>query len=176
MTQHLKQKLMTVTTMMVILTFSIPAVAGQNRKGPKDCNNDFGQKRHHMGYSMLWNNPDVIKELGLSDDQVKKIKDIDFSFREKRLKEKAGLDQYRLELQKGFSAEPVEKSSVLKTAQKMAEIKGEMFVQQIECRLDVEKLLTPDQAKKMNTYKRQHFGKYGDWKHRNEYGRGRNAE
>lgn len=171
MTSTLKQKLLAVTTMIVILTFSMPAVAGYGGKGHNQCNKDFGQKRHHMRYSLLWNDPDVAREMGLSDEQVKGIKDTDFSFREKHLEQKAELERYRLELEKAFSSEPVEKSAVMKSAQKITDSRGKMFIQEIEFRFDVEKLLTPDQVKKLNMVKKQRLGKAGKKNLRKGYGR-----
>ena len=75
MTPNLKQKLLTLTTIIVILAFTMPAVAGYGEKGHNRYNRDFGQQRHHMRYSLLWNDPDVAREMGLSDEQVKGIKD-----------------------------------------------------------------------------------------------------
>jgi len=176
MTSNLKQTISTVTAMIVIAAFSIPAAAGQYEKGRNGSNWDLGQKRHHMGYSRLWKDPDVVKEMGLSDEQVEKIKQADFSFREKHIKQKAELEQHRFELEKAFSNEPVEKAAVLKSAEKISDIRGKMFISKTEYRFDVKSLLTPDQNKKLNAYKKQRFGKYGKNKNRREYCRGDSFE
>jgi Spy/CpxP family protein refolding chaperone len=164
------------TAMIMILVFSIPVIAGQHERGRNDGYWGQGQKRHAMNYSRLWEDPDVVKELGLSNEQVEKIKQADFSFREEHIKQKAELEQYRLELEKAFSSEPVEKAAVLKSAEKISDIRGKMFLSKTEYRLDLKSLLTPDQNKKLDTCKKQRFGKYGKNKKQNEHRRGGSSE
>ena len=172
MTTHLKKNLLATVAIVTVLAFSAPAMAGNHGKGCNKQNKGVGLQNRPMNYSMLWEDPAAIKALGLSDEQVKKIKDLDFAFREKQLPLKADLDKYRLELKKGFATQPVDEASVLKTAKRIAGIKGEMFVQGTEHRLAVEKLLTPDQIQKIKQYKQQRSGKRGGPKGQGNYRRG----
>jgi len=172
----LKHAVSALCAMIMILVFSIPVVAGQNERGRNGDYCGQGQKRHAMNYSRLWEDPDVVKEMGLSGEQVEKIKQADFSFREEHLKQKAELEQRRFELEKAFSSEPLEKAAILKSAEKLSDIRGKMFISKTEYRLDLKSLLTPDQNKQLDTYKKRRFGKYGKNKYRNEHRRGGSYE
>ena len=66
---------------------------------------------------------------------------------------KSKLDALHLELKKLFAAESVDEAKVLQVAQKMSNLKGKLFVQRIESRLAVVKLLTADQVGKLKRFR-----------------------
>jgi len=55
----------------------------------------------------------------------------------------------------------VDEPDVLKLAQKISDLKGKLFVQKIESRLAVGKLLTADQLKKLEVFDLHHHAKHG---------------
>jgi hypothetical protein len=71
------------------------------------------------------------------------------------------LDGLHLQLEKLFSADPVDEPDVLKLAQKISDLKGKLFVQKIESRLAVGKLLNADQLKKLEVFDLHHYAKQG---------------
>ncbi len=93
----------------------------------------------------------MIQKLELTTEQVKQLRDADFIFREKHLELKAQLEDYRLKMDKAFSDDIVD-SGILALAEKISDVKGKMFVQKIEARLAVGKLLNTDQIKKLRLY------------------------
>jgi len=113
---------------LLVTVFFIPAFAGAFTPG--DCKPDrgFGMKRHHASPLRIWRNPKMIQELGLTDEQVKGLREADFAHREKRLQLKYKLDGLRLEMKK---------------------------------LLEVRKLLTGDQLKKLKRFDFHHHARHG---------------
>lgn len=153
MNSNPRQKLFTGTTVLFLLVCFIPAIAGAFT--PDDCNRGkrFGMKRHHGSPLGIWRNPKMVQELRLTEQQVKKLRDADFANREKRLDVKSQLNGLHLQLEKLFSHDSVNAPDVLNVAQKISDLKGTLFVQKIESRLALEKLLTADQLKQLKTYR-----------------------
>lgn len=170
MNSNLKQKFFTGAMVLLVTVFFIPAFAGAFTPG--DCKPDrgFGMKRHHASPLRIWRNPKIIQELGLTNEQVKGLREADFAHREKRLQLKYKVDGLRLEMKKLFSTDPVNEAEVLQLAQKISDQKGKLFVRKIESRLEVRKLLTGDQLKKLKRFDFHHHArhgkKYGKAKHR----------
>jgi Spy/CpxP family protein refolding chaperone len=170
MNSKLRQKFFTGAMVLLVAVFFIPAFAGAFTPGQCRSDKGFGMKRHHVSPLGIWRNPKMVQELGLTDAQVKGLREADFAHREKRLQLKSKLDGLHLELEKLFSADPVNESDILQLAQKISDLKGKLFVQRIESRLTVGKLLTADQLKKLKIFELHHpaaHGKmHGDEKHR----------
>ena len=170
MNSNLRQKFFTGAMVLLVTVFFIPAFAGAFTPG--DCKPDkgFGMKRHHVSPLGIWRNPKTIQELGLTDEQVKGLREADFAHREKRLQLKSKLDGLHLQMEKLFSADPMDEPDVLKLAQKISDLKGKLFVRKIESRLAVGKLLHADQLKKLEMFALHHHAKqgkkYGKAKHR----------
>jgi len=104
----------------------------------------------------IWQNPKMVQELGLTDKQIQELKKADFAHREKCLELKSKLDVLQLKLEKLFAAEFVDEAKVLEIAQKISDLKGKLFVQRIESRLAVAKLLTADQVGKLKMFRSHH--------------------
>jgi Spy/CpxP family protein refolding chaperone len=103
--------------------------------------------RHPMSPYALWRNPRIVEDLKLTEDQVNKMKEADFTYREKNRELRAEIDLFDLKMEKAFSTEPVDGAAISKYAKKAADLRGKMFILSIQARLAVEKLLTPAQVK-----------------------------
>jgi len=170
MNSKLSKKIGTGIVVLLITVFLIPTFAGAFT--PDNCKPDkgFGMKRHHMSPLGIWRNPKMIEELGLTDEQVKGLREADFTHREKRLLLKSKLDGLHLEMEKLFFVDPINEAKVLQLAEKTSDLIGKLFVRKIESRLAVGKLLTADQLKKLKSFDFHHHatrGKmHGNKKHR----------
>jgi len=140
---------------LLITVCFIPAIASSSTPGDGRQDRRIEVKGHHQPALGIWRNPQMVQKLELTENQVKQIKDADFTFREKRLELKAQLDSFRLQMDKAFSDETVDNAAVLSTSKKISDMQGKMFVQEIESRLALGKILTADQIKKMNLYDMQ---------------------
>ena len=161
MNSNLRQKFLTGAMVLLVTVFVIPGFAGAFMQGQCRHEKGFGMKKHHMSPLGIWQNPKMVQELGLTDKQVKGLKKADFAHREKCLQLRSKLDALHLELEKLFAAESVDEAKVLEVAQKISDLKGKLFVQKIESRLAVGKLLTADQLKKLEVFDLHHHAKHG---------------
>ena len=170
MNSNLRQKFFTCAMVLLVTVFFVPAFAGAFTPGDYKPYKGFGMKRHHVSPLGIWRNPKMIQELGLTDEQVKGLREADFANREKRLQLKYKVDGLHLEMEKLFSADPVNEAKVLQLAQKISDQKGKLFVRKIESRLAVGKLLTADQLKKLKSFylhrHARHGKMHGNEKHR----------
>jgi len=146
---------------LLVTVFIIPGFSGAFTQGQSRHEREFGMKKHHMSPLGIWRNPKMVQELKLTDEQVKGLREADFAHREKRLQLKSKLDALHLELKKLFVAESVDEAKVLEVAQKTSDLKGKLFVQRIESRLAVGKLLTAEQLKKVKMFDLHHPAKHG---------------
>ena len=161
MNWNLRQKIFTGTMVLLVTVFFIPAFAGAFTPGQCKPDKGFGMKRHHESPLGIWRNPKMVQKLGLTDEQVKGIREADFSHREKHLKLKSQIDGLHLEMEKLFSADSVDEAKVLQLAQKISDLKGKLFVRKIESRLALGKLLTADQLKKLKIFDLHHPATHG---------------
>ncbi len=156
MNSNLRQKFLTGAMVLLVTVFVIPGFAGAFTQDQCRPEKGFGIKKHHMSPLGIWQNPEMVQELGLTDKQVEGLKKADFAHREKCLELNSKLDVLHLELEKLFAAESVDEAKVLDVAQKISDLKGKLFVQKIKSRLAVAKLLTTDQVGKLKMFRLHH--------------------
>jgi Spy/CpxP family protein refolding chaperone len=161
MNSNLRQKFLTGAMVLLVTVFFIPGFAGAFNQGQCRPEKGFGMKKHHMSPLGIWQNPKMVQELGLTDKQVEGLKKADFAHREKCLELKSKLDVLHLELEKLFADESVDEAKVLQVAQKISDLKGKLFVQRIESRLAVAKLLNADQVGKLKMFRSHHPAHHG---------------
>lgn len=146
------KKIGTGVIVLLITVWLIPATAGAFTPGEGRQHRGFDMKGHHPPALGIWHNPELVQELGLTTEQVKQLKDADFASREKQLALKAQLDGLRLQMAKAFSEDIVDDTAVLSLAEKISDVRGKLFVQQIESRLTLGKILNADQVKKLKLH------------------------
>lgn len=152
MNLKLGKKISTGLMALLITVCFIPAIAGAFAPGDGRQDSGLHGKGHHRPALGIWRDPQMIQELGLTEAQVKQVRDADFSFREKRMALKAQLDSLRLQMDKAFSEDVVDDTVVLSSAEKISGVEGKMFVQEIQARLALGKILNADQIKKLKLY------------------------
>jgi hypothetical protein len=139
----------------LFLVIIIPAVAGAFSPGDGSPRMvpyfEKGVQPRPIPLPPIWRDQEIIEALKITDEQIIKLKEADFAFREKNLELNAPLDKLHLQMEKAFSAEPVDKSTVIGLAQKMVDLQGKRFIQDTEFRLTLEGLLTTEQLKKLKS-------------------------
>jgi len=141
-----------VLVLLVTVCF-VPAMAGAFAQGSGERGKGFdgkGQQRSPLG---IWRNTQMVEKLQLTDQQVDQLRDLDFAHREKQQALKAKFESLRLQMDKAFTDDNMDKASVRQTAEKMADLKGSMFVDKIDSRLALEEILTTDQIDKLKQYR-----------------------
>jgi Spy/CpxP family protein refolding chaperone len=166
-----------VGTSVIVLLSAVAFVAACFVPAMADGSGPYGGKRgkgmdrpgHHRSALGIWKSQQLIEELELTDEQVTQLKEADFASQEKRLELKAQLDSSHLELQKAFSDDNIDDTAILKIAQKIAGQQGEMFIQTIESRLALGKILNPDQIDKLKQNVMKHRKKGPRWGKRPDF-------
>ena len=105
----------------------------------------------------------MVEKLALTDEQVDQLRELDFNHREKKQASKAELDNLRLQMDKAYTEENVDKAGVRQTAEKIADVKGRMFMEKTEARLALQDILTAEQMDKLQQYRmeRKRQGRQG---------------
>ena len=152
MNSKLGKKISTGVMALLITVCFIPAMAGAAAPGEGRQCRGFDMKGHHRPALGIWRNPQMVQKLELTTEQVKQVQDVDFASREKRLTLKAQLDGFRLQMDKSFSNDVVDDTAVLSLAQKISDVEGKLFVQKVESRLALGKILNADQIKKLKLH------------------------
>jgi Spy/CpxP family protein refolding chaperone len=165
MKARLNKKITTAILAGLLTASLIPMTANACRRGGgqgqgSGCAMKGGQNGKHFGKVLgVWRNTQAVKDLGLSDDQVKKLKDADFAAREKYQTLRAEMDSLRLKMDQEFSEEKVNDDAVRELSKQVAAVKGKMIEQRTETRLIIRNLLTQEQLDKMGSRRGQGFGK-----------------
>lgn len=157
MNANIRKKIGTGIMAVLLAAAIVPSIA-EARRG--NCNKGGGQgmgmncdmKGGRGGAAFgIWQNPQAVQDLGLSADQVKKLKEAEFASREKQLPMMSELDSLRLKMDQAFAADPVDEKAVLELTEKISAVKGKLAVQRAEDQLALGKVLTPEQMDKMKT-------------------------
>jgi len=141
-----------VMVLLITICF-VPAMAGAFAQGSGERGKGFDRKGQHRSPLGIWRSPQMIEKLQLTDQQVDQLRDLDFAHREKQQALNAQLGSLRLQMDKAFTDDNVDKATVRQTAEKMADVKGSMFVEKIDSRLALEEILTTDQVDMLEQYK-----------------------
>ena len=115
--------------------------------------------------------PHMLRELHLSADQEKKLKDIHLAAEKKKIQlhgEKATLE---LDLKNVFSTYPVNKSEALRLADKIADVEKRMTVHRVETMTQELGNLNADQFAKLQDLMEERMEKRRAW--REEWGKAR---
>jgi len=102
------------------------------------------------------------KDLGLSDDQVKKIADINRNHEKKMLDYREKLSPKKIQLRRLLLDDAVDMAGVRSLVKEISELRAELQILRIQHRLDIEKVLTPEQKAKMRQH-RKHMMKNKDF-------------
>lgn len=133
----------------------LPASAGAFPPGDPMEHKVDGRKGHRCPVLGFWRNSQLNQKLGLTDEQIKQVRDADFSFREKHLALRYQLDGLRLQMDKAFSADTVDSAVIRQLAEKVAAIQGQLVVQDVESRLALVEMLNRDQIDQLKTYEKR---------------------
>ncbi len=101
------------------------------------------------------------KALELTDDQVTKIKDLNFVHRNKMIDIQAALEKAQLKMQHEMRADSPNKAAVLAAAKEVNAVKGQIAEERINHQFDLRGVLTADQLKKWDDCRGNCGGKCG---------------
>lgn len=101
-------------------------------------------------------------ELGLSDDQVSKIKDIEYTFKKSLIKKDADIKSLCLDIKEAVGKDTVDINSVNSLIDKKYAIKADKAKEAVQACANLKKILTKDQSDKLKEMRRHGiWGKKG---------------
>jgi Spy/CpxP family protein refolding chaperone len=98
------------------------------------------------------------KELGLSDEQVSKLKDMRMKREKQAIQDRAELDIMELELRDLMSEDEIDLKAVDGKIDKISALKGKIRKDGIHAMVDAKKVLTAEQRKKLREMKGRGMG------------------
>jgi len=90
-----------------------------------------------------------MKELGVTDDQRKKMDDINFNAAKARIQAQGALQVQRMELERLMRADNPDRAAIDKKIQEIAQSQATLMRSTITARLDNQAVLTKDQRDKL---------------------------
>ncbi len=142
----------------MIFFLSSAALFAGNHRGPAGWGEpgERPEMRHSMpkmgpmGPPMFFGNPERMQEdLSLSDSQVDRISKINVEYRGRFVKILDSLEPLHIELSRLITAEKPQLDSIRKKLKEISGYEIEMKLLQISHRIDLEKILTAEQLKKL---------------------------
>jgi Spy/CpxP family protein refolding chaperone len=104
-----------------------------------------------MGQPAFWKDPKICELLGLSNDQIKSLEDLEYSFREQVITQEVDIKKAHMQLERLVDQPSASDQEVTKAAAKVADLQGKMFVAHTEHQQKIKKVLTADQWKKLKS-------------------------
>ncbi len=157
----MKRKYIAITSLMLILILSylVPAVhacEGKKTKGHQyayDCKKtkgyqkDFDGKVFHKAYFLLKNK----EELGLSDEQVKEIKDLKLKVKKDSITRKAEIETLALDIKAKMHEETIDTEDINGLIDKKYELKKAKSKSLVEAYVTLKDILTKEQKKELKS-------------------------
>jgi Spy/CpxP family protein refolding chaperone len=132
-----------------------------DRKAPgKECMMMHGD-RMGPGGPMFGDPERMKKDLGLTDEQVKKIAGINSEHKKKMLEYREKLAPREIQLERLLLEDAVDLAKVKSLLREISDLKVEVQMLRIQHRLDIEKVLTAEQKEKMRQHRKHMMGKKG---------------
>jgi len=99
-------------------------------------------------------NRDFCKELGLSESDAERIASLHRENRKEEIRLKADLEVNEVELGELLKAEAPDEGRVKAKGREISDLRGRMYLNDVEMRLQVRRMLTAEQEQKVREYHR----------------------
>lgn len=155
------QKMALTAAALIICVQPMLYAQGGERKGP-DRAGRKGEKWCAMKHHGFFGNPERMKkELKLTDEQVKKIAAINRDHEKKMLEYRETLAPKEIRLKKMLLEDTVDIEKVRSLLKEIGDVKVDLRVLRIQHRLEIEKVLTPEQKAEMRRHRMNKMKKMG---------------
>jgi periplasmic protein CpxP/Spy len=120
------------------------------------------------GPGRWWDNPNVAQQVGITDDQKKKMDDIFQQNKLKLIDLKAALEKQEAIMQPLIEADQPDEAKILSQIDAIAQARAELEKANARMLLGIRTMLTPDQWKKLRTMAQTRMENRGKWGGRGE--------
>ncbi len=155
------------TKSIIIIIFSVLLVASVNVPLAAQGGGQHKMMRHagfgnHMMEKNFYPARLLLRakdKLGLTDEQANKIEAMSLKFTEAMIQKKADIKIKELKFKALMRKDNVNRGKMAKMIQEIAGMKTNMQIDRMNYMLDIKQLLTPEQIKKIDEFKRKHHKK-----------------
>jgi len=122
----------------------------------------FAGGRRDFSLSRLLSDPDVRQQVGVSDDQLAKIRQQESDYRKTEIRDRADLEVKRVDLHTMLESDKPDRAAI---DSKLAEISASQLAlekSKVKFRLDMRNAITPEQRTKLREVMRQRWARGGD--------------
>ena len=137
--------------MLAMLSLGLPGRAQEWKMGEHVPGGLPGGRMLPKLMAMLENDR-VKAELGLTDEQVSRLRQITVDTEKSTVKVGADLAVQGIELRELLRADKPDRDAVMKKVQEISDLRGEMMKQHVEALLAAKTVLTPEQQKKIRAF------------------------
>lgn len=109
-------------------------------------------------------NDRVKSELGLTDEQSGKLRQIMVDSRKSAVKTRADMTVRGIELRELLRADQANRDAVLRKVQEISDLRGQMMRQRVESLLAAKSVLTAEQQQKIRAFMSERRGRRGAWR------------
>ncbi len=160
---------------LVLALATIPLAAGfafaQGPGSGSGIGQGFGDHRPPMErafrfrstHGQFWNNPKIVEQLKLTDEQRKAMDEILLAHREKLIDLQAAEEKAELEMQPLMGADQPNETAVLAQIDKIAGTRAELEKANARFLLAIRSKLTPDQWKQVQAFRDRPMQQRGQW-------------
>jgi Spy/CpxP family protein refolding chaperone len=100
----------------------------------------------------IWDNPQVVKKLGLTGDQQQKLENLQMEHRKFEIQNRAEVETVELDLRQLWKADSPDEAKILATVKQISALKEKGAVEDAKHRLAVHQILTPEQRTKVKEF------------------------
>ena len=145
---------------------SLAPAATAFAQGPGDGPPPMERSFHAGGPGRWWDNPNVAQQIGITDDQKKKMDDIFQQHKLQLIDLKAAVEKQEAIMEPLIQADQPDEAKILSQIDAIAQARAELEKANARMLLSIRTMLTPDQWKKLRAVVHQRMqereGRWGD--------------
>lgn len=136
----------------------------------------FGQGPREFGLGRLLNDPDIRKQVGITDEQVAKIRQQESDFRKTEIRDRADLEVKRIDLRDLLAADKPDRAAIDSKLQEISAAQLALQKSAIDYRLNMRDAISPAQREKLRQLMKDRWQHGGGPARPGPQGAGRRAQ
>ncbi|MGB9434848.1 MAG: Spy/CpxP family protein refolding chaperone [Candidatus Acidiferrum sp.] len=141
--------------------------------GPGRRQGEWSQRRGEFGLSRLLSDPEIQKKVGVTAEQVAKIRQQGSTFRKAEIRQRADLEVKRIDLRDLLSVDKPDRAAIDRQLQEISTSQLAMAKTRVDFRLNMKDALTPEQREKLKQAMRERWQSRGGQGQRGPGARGK---
>ena len=134
---------------------------GDFARGGRMGRRGFGMGQRQFGLTRALRNPDIRKQVGVTDDQFAKIRQQESDFRKTQIRDRADLQVKKIDLRDLLSADKPDRAAIDSKLQEISASQLALQKAAVDYRLDMRDAITPAQRDKLRQLMRDRWQRGG---------------